>query len=337
MFSTILQEIKGVLGRDFILVVFLPILFLTIVSLGLFLEIRHGLVVELADWEKLPFLTQMIALTALMVSVTVVSFILYNFQASISRLFEGYWARIPVLHTLRNPRVTLYRRRYDCVTEQANNAGTVTLTNEIIAEQLKFYPPPNHVDKMMPTRFGNVLRATEIYAFDRYGIDLAVIWSRLRPLLAPEAISPLENIQIGVDFSLILTILSAGFSLIWCPVLALFTNRWGLFLACSLGWPLAWLSYHNAMQGAVAYREQLAAIFDLYRHNLLIALKRPLPETLEEERKEWLRVGRFFYRNVPLAGAKAPPGDDWQLVARNLADYLASLTSKSVGAEETKR
>jgi len=169
---------------------------------------------------------------------------------------------------------------------------------------LVFYPPPNHVDKMMPTRLGNILRAVEIYPYERYGIDAAVIWPRLRPLLKPEVMALLEDRKTTLAFMLSMSLLSALFSLIWCPVLA-FSNRWDLFLLCALGWPLAWMCYQNALQSALAYSEQLRATFDLYRHNLLKALNRPVPTTLEEERKEWLRLTRFFQRNLPLL--PAPP------------------------------
>jgi hypothetical protein len=157
---------------------------------------------------------------------------------------------------------------------------------------------------MMPTRLGNILRAAEIYPYERYGIDAVVIWPRLRPLLKPEVMALLEDRKTTLTFMLSMSLLSALFSLIWCPMLA-FSNRWDLFLLCALGWPLAWMCYQNALQSALVYSEQLRATFDLYRHDLLKALNRPVPSTLEEERKEWLRLTRFFQRNLPLP--PAPP------------------------------
>lgn len=340
MFSTLLQEIKVYFGRDFMLAVFFPILFFVSASLALFLEISQGWSAALVEWEKTPLLTQMLALASVLVLVTLFALIIYNFQFVISRLFEGYWARVPILRWLRNPRVNLYRRRYDYLSSLARTAGTVTLTNEIVAEQLKFYPPPNHLDKMMPTRFGNVLRGTEIYAYDRYGIDPSIIWTRLRPLLSPETLAALENKKTAVDFSLTITMLAAAFALIWCPLLAIFTNRWGLFLICSSGSILAWLSYQNAVQSALAYGEQIISIFDLYRHSLLEALKRPLPDSANEERKEWLRLTRFFYRNVPLESVVVAPkqSDGWQRLGDLLADYfetvISSNSSRKEGPEE---
>jgi hypothetical protein len=327
MFSTVLQELKGYFGRDFLLGVFLPVLSFAGASLALFVEIRDGLFATLAAWEKVPLHTQAIAIISGLIVVATLSLIVHNLQ--FSRLFEGYWLSVPVLRWFRNPRVSAHRKRYDYLTNLTQSVGMVTLSNEIAAEQLMFYPPPNHLDKMMPTRFGNVVRGTQIYAYDRYGIESAIIWTRLRPLLSPEAATALENRKLMVDFSLTITLLSVSFSLIWCPILACYTNRWGLFLLCALGWPLAWACYHNAVQSAVAYCEQVSATFDLYRHNLLKALGRPLPKSIVEERKEWRRIAHFFYRNFPMPPrvVEAEQVDGWKQLGNLLSDYFEKVTS----------
>ena len=142
-----------------------------------------------------------------------------------------------------------------------------------------------------------------------------------------------------VDFSLTITLLSASFSSIWCPILAWYTNRWELFVVCALGWPLAWAFYHNAVQSAVAYCEQVAATFDLYRHNLLTALGRPLPKNIDEERKEWRRIAHFFYRNFPMPSrvVEAEQVDGWKQLGSLLSTYFEKVNStKSSNGEMRK-
>jgi hypothetical protein len=333
MFSTVLQELKGYFGRGFLLAVFFPVLLFESASLALFFESTQGLKATLAAWEAFSLQTQALLLVGGLAIAVILAYFLRNLQYSITRLFEGYWSQIPVLRSLRNARVDLHRRRWDYLDALAQSAGTLTLANEIIAEQLAYYPPPNHLDKVMPTRVGNVMRAAEIYAYDRYGIDPAIIWSRLRPLLASEALAALEDKRITLSFMLLVSLLSAAFTLIWCPVLAFFTNRWGLFLLCALGWPLAWVSYQNAVQSARAYGEQVKATFDLYRHDLLKALDRPVPAGAGAERREWLRLSRFFYRNVPIPASPAAPEQPrgWDRVANALADYIERINSQEPG------
>lgn len=322
MFATVLQELKGYFGRDFLLAAFFPVLLFAGLSLALYLEVTRGLSAALAGWEDLPALTRTGVIAGTAITVIVVASLLYNFQYLIIRLFEGYWPRW--LHRLRNRRVELYEKRWKWLAERARVAPEPE-ASEIWAELLTFYPPPNHLNRMMPTRLGNILRAAEIHPYDRYGIDAAVIWPRLRPLLGPETMALLEDRKTTMAFMLSVALLSALFSLLWCPVLALSSNRWDLFLLCALGWPLAWLCYEGAVQSAVAYGEQLRATFDLHRRDLLRALDRPLPADAEAERREWLRLTRFFYRNLPLPSpAPAPPPSPrgWERVAEALADYL---------------
>jgi len=332
MFSTVLQELESYFGRGFLLGVFFPVLMFASASLAILIEMTRGLAATLSAWDALSLQTQALSLLSGLVVVAAISYLIYNFQYSITRLFEGYWPHIPILRTLRAWRVALYRRKWNHLEAQARSAaaaGLLTRTNEIVAEQLAFFPPPNHLDKMMPTRIGNILRAAEIYAYDRYGIDSVVIWPRLRPLLKAETVAALEDKKAALNFMLLISLLASAFTLIWCPVLALFTDRWELFLLCALGWPVAWISIENAVQCALAYGEQVKSVFDLYRHDLLRALNRSIPSSADAERKEWLRLTRFFYRNAPIptpAPVQKPP-EGWNRVADALADYLERLNS----------
>ncbi len=339
MFSTVLQELKGYFGRDFMLSAFSPLLIFSGASLALFFEITQGLGAALAMWEKLSALIQVVALLAGLVVVAFLAYLTDNFQYSITRLFEGYWSRIPLLSLLRNLRVDLYKKRWEHLNTLAQSASTVTEANEITAEQLAFYPPPNHLDKMMPTKVGNILRAAELHAYDRYGIDSTIIWPRLRPLLKSEAIAPLEDKKTTLELMLLMSLLGILFTLTWCPVLAIFTNRWDLFLLCTLGLPLAWICYQNAVQSALAYGEQVKATFDLYRNDLLKALNRPIPSDTETERKEWLRLSRFFYRNLPIPPLPPAPVQPkgWERVANALAGYLEKIASPHSDREKEEQ
>lgn len=338
MFSTVLQELKGYFGRDFLLAAFFPVLLFAGLSLALYAEVVWGVAAALAQWEQTGATIRLLLTLGGLLAVAVCAYLLYNGQYILIRLFEGYWPRW--LHGLRNRRAEWHKKRWEHLDELARVASTPQEANEIRAEQLAFYPPPTHLDKMMPTRLGNILRATELYAYDRYGLDAAVIWPRLRPLLKPETMALLEDRKTTMAFMLSMCLLSAAFALVWCPVLALSSHRWDLFLLCALGWPLAWVCYNGAVQSAVAYGEQLQATFDLHRHDLLKALNRPIPADAGAERKEWLRLSRFFYRNLPLPtppSASPPPPKGWDRVAEALADLLEQRNRPAnvSGKEET--
>ena len=328
VFSSVMEEFKDFVGHGFWLTVFFPIFVFVAASLALYLEITQGLGTSLAQWEKLSVLTQTLSVLMAIVILLAIAFGVYNLQYALTRLFEGYgWESLPILNLIRNRRIELYKRRWDYLKALTESVSEIAAKSRISAEQLAYYPPPTHLELMMPTRLGNILRAAEIYPYDRYGIDATVLWPRLSATLDANVISGVEVKRGAMNFMLLLTVLAALFTLVWCPVLALTTNRWDLFLLCAVGLPIAWVCYRNAAESAIAYGEQVKTTFDLHRLNLIKALGRPIPSSATDERKEWLRLTRFFYRNVPLPPLPVAPAQpkNWDRVGDALADYLEKL------------
>lgn len=329
MFATLLQELRGYFGRAFVLGAFLPTAVFVGTNVALGLEIGPGLSRTSNDWNNLSGTLKGLAILAVFVVLIVVAYVLYSLQYVVTRLFEGYWPRH--LRRIRNWRAAYHLSRWRSLDERAAQATPVE-ANEIYAEQLAYYPPRTHLDKMMPTRLGNILRAAELYAYDRYGIDSAIIWTRLRPLLKPEATASLESWRLVRDFMLLVCTFSGVFSVVWCPLLAL-KHRWVLCLISATGLLVAFMCYSVAVQSAVAYAEQLRAIFDLHRHRLLEALRRPIPVDAAAERLEWLRLSRFFYRNLPLpTPAPAPAKSAAPELAAKVIAWLEEIAS-SKGTE----
>lgn len=332
MFSTVLQELKGYFGREFLVGAFFPLLLFVGLSVAVGIEITIGLLSALAQWEKLSALTQALLLVGGLIAIAALAYLVQNFQYSIVRLFEGYSWRVPPLSCVRKARVDYHKARakaLDDQMQQALLAGDDDTLRERAFELLTYYPPLlQHPDLFMPTQIGNILRASEVYALDRYGLDSVVIWSRLRPVLKTEALAPLDDKRMTLDSLLLVTFLAAFFALFWCAVL-LFTHRWDLFVLCALGLPLAWICYQNAVQGAIAYGEQIKATFDVFRGEVLKALDKETPAALEQEKTVWNKLTRFYYYNEtddseffkpPPAGTKT-----WDRVANALADYLEKI------------
>jgi hypothetical protein len=207
-------------------------------------------------------------------------------------------------------RAVLHGRWAAWLDEQAKAAFDAGREVEAIEWQVRratSYPPVNRPDLVMPTRLGNVLRASEVYPLDRYGIDAVIIWPRLQPLIPAEQSVLLEDRKVALDAMLKLTLLLSAFALVWCVVLAVMTTRWDLFLICATAWPAAWLTYRNAVAVAVAYAEQVRATFDLYRLDLVTALGHPAPANADEERDLWDSLAHFYARNLPLPAPPAAP------------------------------
>jgi hypothetical protein len=142
MFAT-LQELKNLFGRSFVLGVFFPVMIVVAVSLGLYLEVFwEGLGAALASWEKLPLQIQLFFSIVGLIAITVLASLIYSFQYSISRLFEGYWPRTGVIQWFRDQRVEMYRQNWEYLNAQIEHGSPLTETEKagIYGDLLVYYP-----------------------------------------------------------------------------------------------------------------------------------------------------------------------------------------------------
>jgi hypothetical protein len=168
--------------------------------------------------------------------------------------------------------------------ETLDEAGRAEL--EMLAERVRRYPATGHV---RPTVLGNVIAAGEEDAGRPYGLDARLALPRLE-LLLPESAATLLSSR-GDDL---------GFAVRFCSTLSLaavasaaligehLASRAALIPVLAAAF--AWLSYRNAVAAATAYAEALRVVFDLHRFLLYEALRRPLPQDLDNEREEAERI-----------------------------------------------
>lgn len=158
---------------------------------------------------------------------------------------------------------------------------------------------------VLPTRLGNVLRAAEYYPKERYGADYILVWPRLGHLCPDSFLDNMDQFQAALDF---LVVAVTGFSLlaVATSVTAAVTGHgaW-IFLSCLIGgFLLAHVAYASAVEAAKDLGEAMRASFDLYRNELLLRLRWPLPVSPDAEEKTWQDVRDFMRgaeRRLPYA------------------------------------
>lgn len=331
MFTTFLKELGGYFDRQWLLSVFFPSLAFWSACLFVY-GLAKGLGQTLEAWRGQTAQMQFVLLAVGLAWVTLSAYILGNFQTAVIRLFEGYWRAFP-LSLLRESRLRHQRlvfrylegrtrdlRQKTRGLEEVLTTGTEEEKDEALAlrrelqelERERLLLIPIEEDKVMPTRLGNVIRAAELYAWNRYGMDAVVLWPRLHALLPKEFLDNLLGAKTGMVFMLMMSLYSFAFAVIACAWLMLFTSSWVLFLICTLGVPFSWLCYKNALHGASLYGEMIKAAFDLHRWKLLEALHLKRPASYDEETQLWDDVTRLFYRSEPPTAAvyetaKPPP------------------------------
>lgn len=169
--------------------------------------------------------------------------------------------------------------------------------NSLYATQYFTYPKKQ---AMLPTRLGNILRASEEYSLLAYNLDAAVVWPRLVPNLPEAYLARLDQSSTPLTTMLFSSFLSFLFALIMGSWLALTGHSWPLFWAVIISGVLLALGfYESALLRAVEYGLLVRTAFDLYRKELLNALDISLPLSPQEERKQWKRLKDLWYFHNP--------------------------------------
>lgn len=86
-------------------------------------------------------------------------------------------------------------------------------------ELFRYYPTERA--EIMPTQLGNVLKASEMYAGERYHLDAVLIWPRLLPGLPKEFVESFSSAKVSLDLMVTLSAYILLFGLPLCVWLAL--------------------------------------------------------------------------------------------------------------------
>lgn len=158
---------------------------------------------------------------------------------------------------------------------------------------------PSKLDRVLPTRLGNIIKAAEEYPADkgRYGIDAVFFWPRLIAVIPDAARGDLSDAR--ASMALLLNVSTLAFLLgvgSFTALAAAMLHPAAAFWACGAGGlVLAALAYRSALAPGRIYAELVRAAFDLYRVDLLKQLQFGLPDNLDEERALWDNLGQQMY------------------------------------------
>ncbi|MEZ7125434.1 hypothetical protein ACBR40_08850 [Nonomuraea sp. AD125B] len=160
---------------------------------------------------------------------------------------------------------------------------------------------PSDVAEIMPTRLGNILKNAVLHPEERYGIDAALVWPRLYPLLPADHRATLAAVRADLEFFLTISFLAGFFSTASGLFLLATGAPAGLFLLCHTGGAaVALLSYACALGPARLYGEQVKVTFDVYRGDLLAHLGHEAGSE-DEEWVLWEALAQQWYRGAPVA------------------------------------
>jgi hypothetical protein len=284
MFATALTTVTGLfstrfLRNSFFLAFAFVLLAAVVVESG-----RGRLAATLSTLDGWSTVEKLLGTIALLGTVWLFAVMLESQSRTITQWFEGYWPN-SFLKTAREKR---YKRQLTDLRKSARMSEV-------------YWRFPLSGNAVMPTRLGNILRASEVYPQDRYGAPALYLWPRLYPLLPEGVVTVIGDSRAALDFLLVLAALATAFTFGSAIYLFVVAAPIALYLACVLGGSaIAALAYRASLATARTYTEYVRGAFDLHRFKVLEAMNLPLPADGKAERSTWQEVRRLLVQNVPL-------------------------------------
>ena len=220
--------------------------------------------------------------------------LLDRFSFPLLRWMEGYWPG-PPLGWLRTLLTRRQAKRQDRLLREwqplhhKKEQGRLSMSERHrlarLDRQAIAMPPP---DDLMPTAFGNVLRAAERRVANKYGLDPVVCWPRLWLLLPDDSRKVLGSTGRHLE--------RAAQGVGW-GVLFL---AWGWISPWAIPVALVWVAvaWRLSLQAAGDFAVLVEAAFDVHRWLLYDATGWPRPADSEQEKEAGKLLSEFLYRGT---------------------------------------
>lgn len=317
-------KLPGLFDRNFAIGFFIPtsvFLILTIILFDAF-----GLSSEYLAFDTRSSVDTIVGTTMTTLISWLLSIILLGSNRELYRVLEGYGQINPFK----------FFKRFEIRKFRKWDSEIRTLDDEYrrYASEGEEFPPAlrnrrNHLIRAMvsrfpdgefwllPTSFGNTLRAFEVYSRVMYGVDSIEGWSRLLAVLPGDYQKLIDDAKANVDFWV--NILFLGFvAIIEYFVLAIYFRVWVWWLSPILVALVLLVAYSRATHSVVEWGTKVKAAFDLYLPDLWEKLGFEPPESHEEKVKTWKQFSQaiIYYRpdQMPNRGKLANPSKAEEVV-----------------------
>lgn len=316
------------LGNNFLVAAMVPSLALVVASLLMFDPILH----IAGSFQTAKETSQWIGIGVIVFIVTVViGYTLTVLNTHVLKFYEGYIVPFP-FRFVYNKAQRVYRQKAKALMEQRDaikkeyqhlrkfhNQHPVATQRleelkdyfyEVASEYDTTYPA--NLDDVLPTRFGNQLRAAEDHAVQRYGFDGVTFWPRLIHVIPESYRATIDSARNEVSFLANLSILSGVFSAL-C-IFAIIHVMWTTdvvsgnkvvfeaFMLGALRYLVAavaglagfFLFYKASIVSLGSFTGTIRSAFDLFRLDLLRKLEVQRPKNFNEEFDTWQNINELI-------------------------------------------
>jgi hypothetical protein len=315
-------------GSNFMVSAMVPSLSLVVVS-TLFFDPTLSIIRPLQNLQGISLLISLGLIVFILTSI--IGFTLTALNTYILKIFEGYIVFPPLKFLYKRGRRIhrqkareLMARRESLEKEYLHlkklaksNPELTKRMEEVINEHFIVASDydqnyPGNLEDVLPTKFGNTLRAAEDHAVQRYGFDGVTFWPRLVHVIPDGYRSTIDNTRNELSFLVNMSILSILFSCL-C-ILAIFltlgsTNVlsldpaifWGVaksalkyLFAAAAGALICGFFYNASIISLGSFTLTIRSSFDLFRRDLLKKLEIVRPNNFDEEFDTWSNLNELI-------------------------------------------
>jgi hypothetical protein len=250
---------------------------------------------RLRHWfEGLDGVTQAVTLVAALAVVALSAAVVQWLTRPTARALAGQWpylSRIQhVMNRRRAARLAAADDRWQSLMQRLSDGkGSPDDARTFAALDARLRRVPADPRLRTPTRLGDLLRSSELWAAAKYGLEPAVCMPRLWLVRPENARSELGTARGRLDWSIAAWIWAAAFAVWvvcawWAPLLAL---------------ALALLLYRTAVLAAAeTYGDLLEATFDVHRSTLYDSVSWPRPATSAAEPAAGAALTAYLWRGT---------------------------------------
>jgi hypothetical protein len=239
-----------------------------------------------------------------------VGLLLSGLNYSILRVFEGYplqhaqdWLGFRMLHKwMTQPRLREFR---DLARRKRDRDST--------AAWLLDRRYPSTEGQVLPTRFGNAVRAFEHHALVRWGLSTVAVWPRIELLLSQQESAALTEVKSDTDFLVNASLLSYGVSLtLIASGIAHGSTPWYTWTLYLIPFLVGYSLYRIAVGAAIRWGSEVRSCVDLNRLELYERMGLRLPSTRKQEAEIANAINQCLLYGVPIPDAvrAIPPPED---------------------------
>ena len=292
------SELPKLFERNFAMAFFMPVAIFIGVSLLLLDQYQLTQILPTLNFDTL------VGATILGLISWLGGILLLVTNRDMYRLMEGYGKFNPVklVSKIQKRRYLKLNEKLDNLDDEFRELGNAfpvekrSVRNKIMKELAEHFP--DNERWLLPTAFGNTLRAFETYPRVMYGIESIDGWSRILAVVPEEYRTLIDNAKTQVDFWVNMGFVSALLLTEYLGI-AYYQGSFEAFWLLVLIILALLIAPYRAKRVAVEWGDLVKAVFDLYRFDLLDKLGIEQPENRDKERAIWTKVSQAIVYRLP--------------------------------------